>query len=80
MDLIKWSVANSQRADLTMKAQLDRGNHRETDTLLPASELPIQKWNSNPFATDSEDAGNGEDDGAYFLVPYWLGRYHRLLQ
>ena len=80
MDLIKWSVINSQRADITMKAELDRGNHRETDSLLPASELPVQKWNSNPFAPDSEDAGNGEDDGAYFLLPYWLGRYHQLLQ
>jgi len=27
------------------------------------------------------DGGNGgrrEDDGAYFLLPYWMGRYHKL--
>jgi len=79
MDLIHWTVINSQRADIKMNATLDRNGHAETTTLLPASELPIMKWNSNPFAPDEQGEGRSEDDGGYFLLPYWLGRYHHLL-
>ena len=24
-------------------------------------------------------AARSEDDGAYFLLPYWMGRYHHLI-
>jgi hypothetical protein len=37
------------------------------------------KWNSNPFDMDGGSDGRGEDDGAAFLLPYWLGRHHGLL-
>jgi hypothetical protein len=37
------------------------------------------KWNSNPFDIDGGSGGRGEDDGAAFLLPYWMGRYLGLL-
>jgi hypothetical protein len=37
------------------------------------------KWNGNPFRLDGGGGGRGEDDGAFFLLPYWLGRYHGYL-
>jgi hypothetical protein len=33
------------------------------------------KWNGNPFIVDGGNGGRGEDDGAFFLLPYWMGRY-----
>jgi hypothetical protein len=45
-------------------------------TLLPPDERPVMKWNSNPFDIDGGSDGRGEDDGAAFLLPYWMGRYH----
>jgi hypothetical protein len=36
------------------------------------------KWNANPFQLDGGDEGLSEDDGAGFLLAYWLGRYEGL--
>jgi hypothetical protein len=29
---------------------------------------------------DGGGDGLGEDDGAYFLLPYWMARYYRILK
>ena len=42
-------------------------------------ERPVMKWNGNPFVIDGGAGGKGEDDGAAFLLPYWMGRYHKFL-
>ena len=47
--------------------------------VLPYDELPMSKWNGNPYSLDGGNGGRSEDDGAYFLLPYWMGRYHKLL-
>jgi hypothetical protein len=79
MDTIDWSVRNSQRKDVAMDSVRDRFGHAQARTLLPPDERPVMKWNANPFDVDSDAGGRGEDDGAAFLLPYWLGRYHGFL-
>ncbi len=79
VDTIEWTVRNSQRKDIEFDTQLDRFGHRQVRTLLPHDELPAEKWNSNPFVIDGGSDGRGEQDGAAFLLPYWMGRYHRFL-
>ena len=80
MDLIKWSVKNSQRHDVPLDRSPERHNRVQTSRLLPPDERRVMKWNGNPFQLDDEAAGRGEDDGSFFLLPYWLGRYHGFLQ
>ncbi len=75
MDLISWKVVNSDRKDVVMDKELDRANERQARTLLPADERPVMKWNGNPFVVDGGNGGFSEDDGAFFLLPYWMGRY-----
>ncbi len=36
----------------------------------------VQWWNHNPFAPDTGGQGRREADGAFFLLPYYLGLYH----
>jgi hypothetical protein len=79
VDTIEWTVKNSQRKDIVMETDADRFHHRQAKTLLPHDELPVMKWNSNPFDIDGGSDGRGEDDGAAFLLPYWMGRYHNFL-
>jgi len=79
VDTIEWTVKNSGRKDIVMEPETDRFEHRQSKTLLPPDERPVMKWNSNPFDIDGGSEGRGEDDGAAFLLPYWMGRYHRLL-
>lgn len=79
MDLIKWSVKNSHRHDVPLDTSPERHNRVQTSRLLPPDERRVMKWNGNPFQLDDQGAGRGEDDGAFFLLPYWLGRYHGFL-
>ncbi len=37
------------------------------------------KWNGNPYRLDGGNDGRSEDDGAFYLIAYWLGRYHGLV-
>lgn len=80
MDTIEWTVRNSHREDIEWAAHRDRFGRREALTLLPPDERPVMKWNGNPFVVDGGNGGRGEDDGAAFLLPYWMGRHHRFLR
>ena len=80
MDLIKWSVKNSQRHDVPLDASPERHDRAQTSRLLPPDERRVMKWNGNPFQLDDQGAGGGEDDGSFFLLPYWMGRYHGFLK
>jgi hypothetical protein len=79
VDTIEWTVKSSNREGAIMDAAPDRFGHRQAVALLPPDERPVMKWNSNPFDIDGGSDGCGEDDGAAFLLPYWLGRYGGLL-
>ena len=78
MDLVQWTVANSHRRDVPIDPLNDRFKRRQALVVLPYDELPMSKWNGNPYNLDGGNGGRSEDDGAYFLLPYWMGRYHRL--
>jgi hypothetical protein len=80
MDTIEWTVKGSLRKDIVWASAPDRHGRREALTLLPPDERPVSKWNGNPFVVDDDSGGRGEDDGAAFLLPYWMGRYQGFLR
>ena len=79
MDLVDWTVSNSTRQDVPVDPLADRFQRRQALIVLPYDELPMSKWNGNPYSLDGGGGGNSEDDGAYFLLPYWMGRFHKVL-
>jgi len=79
LDLVDWPVRNSHRNDLRFAPDSGRGGELESVDPLPADERPVGKWNSNPYRLDGGGDGRSEDDGAYHLLPYWMGRYYRLI-
>ncbi len=79
MDLIEWTVRNSHRRDIAMDPARDRFGEAQSTILLPPDERPVMKWNGNPFQIDGGNGGRTEDDGAFLLLPYWMGRYLGLL-
>lgn len=76
MDLIEWTVRNSNRADLHPTSDKDRFRQQQFVELLPPDERPVMRWNSNPFRVDGGNGGRAEDDGAAYLLPYWMGRFY----
>jgi len=75
MDLIEWSVRNSGRRDITMDNRRGRFREAQSTFLLAPDERPVMKWNGNPFQVAGGNGGRTEDDGSFFLLPYWMGRY-----
>jgi hypothetical protein len=78
MESIQWTVTNSRRLDVPRDPMADRFKRPQALVVLPYDELPMSKWNGNPYNLDGGNGGRSEDDGAYFLLPYWMGRYHQL--
>ena len=76
----QWTVKNSHRADVPIDPLTDRFKRRQALVVLPYDELPMSKWNGNPYNLDGGNGGRSEDDGAYFLLPYWMGRFHGLIE
>ena len=80
LDLVHWDVRNSHRPDVARHPDPGRFGEAQSAIPLPFGERPMMKWNGNPFRLDGGDGGRTEEDGAFFLLPYWLGRYHGIIE
>lgn len=79
LDLVQWSYDNVSRPDIVLDPALDRFRRPQSQNWLPPDERAVMKWNGNPFRLDGGRQGYGEDDGGFYILPYWLGRYHRFI-
>lgn len=79
LDTVSWTVHNSQRTDLEVMPRRGRFGEKQSRHAIAPNERRVMKWNGNPFELDGGDDGRSEDEGAFFLLPYWLGRYHGLI-
>ncbi|HOX43318.1 MAG TPA: hypothetical protein PK668_06960 [Myxococcota bacterium] len=78
-DWREWLVDNSHRKDITPDGG-DRHQNPQIKEVLPYDEIRTMKWNGNPYAL--ADGGDGRSVQAPWpwLLPYWLYRYHGILQ
>lgn len=78
LDLIQWTVKNSDRKDIEILENNFRNQY--TKNVLPPDELRISRHNGNRFVLDGGNAGVAENSaGDIWLLPYWLGRYLKLI-
>jgi len=77
MDMINWTMNNSHRWDLPKDQMDDRFGKAQSIRPIPTPERAVSKWNNNNYKYDQGAGGFGEEDGSYFLLPYWMGRYHQ---
>ncbi|MGQ9731174.1 MAG: hypothetical protein ACUVX8_07845 [Candidatus Zipacnadales bacterium] len=80
LDMVNWPVRNSHRIDIVCAPHTGRFGEVECLDPLPADERPIARWNANPYRLDGGGDGCSEEDATHYLLPYWLGRYHRLIE
>ena len=78
LDMRDWRIVNSLRGDITRKESNFR--EQQLEELLPPDERRITRWNSQPFILDGGSGGHGELAGDEFLLPYWMGRYLKLIE
>ncbi len=79
LSTICWTVRNSQRKDLAFAPGLDRYGIAQATIALAPNERRVIKWNGNPFELDGGDSGRTEEEGVFFFLPYWFGRYYHLI-
>ncbi len=81
LDRFNWALKNSHRRDVSMLP--DSGNqargHRRDGRVLPIDERYVDQWNHDPWQLDYGGDGRHLADGASFLLPYYMGLYHRFL-
>ncbi|MBL9125399.1 MAG: hypothetical protein JNG90_17305, partial [Planctomycetaceae bacterium] len=77
-ETLDWRVVNSGRQDVgeILKNRFDQAR---SSSVLPVDERRQMRWNGDPFELDGGAEGRRRDDGAYILLPYWMGRWHRFL-
>lgn len=78
LDSIGWTIKNSYRKDLDFLEPNFR--QQTTRKVLSPDERPMSKHNNNAFGLDGGDGGRQEYSGDIFLLPYWMGRYLKIIQ
>jgi len=79
-DRRSWLMDNSHRADVTFAPHNNRFDRPVLVECLPADERHFEKWNGDPFLpAGGNEKGLSEDDGAAWLLPYWMARYHNFI-
>ncbi len=78
LDLVCWNVDHTKREDVHIVHSPDLSEF-QIDELPPASIRATVRWDSNPWL-----AVNGnpeiEREPVFWLLPYWLGRYLKMIQ
>jgi hypothetical protein len=87
LDRIDWAHRNGHRKDIVRlrsfiaeDSEMRNAGHLRNGKVLPADERFFSFWNHNPYSLNTGGAGNGLSDGAVFLLPYYMGLYHRYIE
>lgn len=81
-EMVDWEMRGTHRSDVTVLRTEKYGRAAaQTTTALSPAERRLMRWNGNPFECDGgSPIGATEEDAGVWLLPYWMGRYHRLLR
>ena len=84
LDRFDWALSNSHRLDvILLRAQQERRGvrgHLLDGRVLPIDERFVNHWNHDPWRLDHGGQGRYLADGASFLLPYYFGLYHGLIE
>ncbi len=78
LDLIDWNIDHTKRADVTIvnKPVFDEVQIKE----LPAASIrQVVRWDKNPWTAVGGNP-NMEREPVFWLLPYWMGRYLKMIQ
>lgn len=84
LDRFDWALSNSHRLDVVLlRAQEERRGvrgHLLDGRVLPIDERFVNHWNHDPWRLDHGGQGRYLADGASFLLPYYFGLHHGLIE
>ena len=79
LDLIDWSIDHTKREDVRLvhTPVLDEW---QLDELQPASMRSTVRWDKNPWGATINGYPDTEREPVFWLYPYWMGRYLKMIQ
>jgi hypothetical protein len=86
LDRVNWRLTNSHRKDIVPLAAYVREHDahglglRNNGKVLPIDERFVDQWNHDPWELDQGGDGSELADGASFLLPYYMGLYHKFIE
>jgi hypothetical protein len=78
LDMIEWTVDNSQREDV-VRDTTPGADEGHLTRILPRSEMGLCMWDQEPYKAVIGRGGDREDKPTDWLLAYWMGRYYGLL-
>lgn len=79
LDLIEWSIDQTKREDVTL-VHTPVLNELQVVELQPASIRATVRWDKNPWGASISGYPDTEREPVFWLYPYWLGRYLKMIQ
>ena len=80
IDLIEWDVINSHRKDIEISETRDRFGELQSVEMFPYTEARTLRWAINMYLLDAHGGGRVERDATFWLLPYWMMRYHKMIR
>jgi hypothetical protein len=87
LDRLDWRLINSHRQDIIRLPDYidsDRkpgaAGYRVNGNVLPIDERWVGHWNHDPWDLDEGGDGRTLADGEVFLLPYYMGLYHKYIR
>lgn len=84
LDRVDWRLTNHHRKDVVPLPEYAGGEGgkrgwRRNGRVLPIDERFVDQWNHDPWDLDQGGAGRELADGSSFLLPYYMGLYHKFI-
>ncbi|WP_138992216.1 regulator [Larkinella sp. C7] len=78
LDLVNWPFDHTKREDVRISRHpvLDE---LQINELPPASIRTVVRWDKNPWSAINGDPGI-EREPVFWLLPYWMGRYLKMIE
>lgn len=77
LDLIDWHIDHTRREDIKL-VRYPTMEDIQVDQLPPASMRSTVRWDKNPWLAESGDP-HIEREPVFWLLPYWMGRYLKII-
>jgi hypothetical protein len=78
LDLVCWYIDHTKREDIQIVHRPDL-SEAEVNELPPASIRATVRWDANPWLAASGNP-HVEREPVFWLLPYWVGRYLKMIQ
>ena len=78
LDLVNWPFDHTKREDVRI-ARHPVLDELQINELPPASIRTVVRWDKNPWSAINGDPGI-EREPVFWLLPYWMGRYLKMIE